>query len=256
MAAEGIKGLAYQPASSPLGGAGWNSETASLGGTGRTSPLKDGHLAGRGGASPLATLASSIFIHLHRSASSSRTQPSSFIHLYRSASSSQTQPASSSRTIFITALHRTQPSSSSSPSSSPSSFITVVFLELAVAVTVSGRCLPRRCFEKVQKTLTSITPPSISLSPPFALKIATRFVVSQHAIPLAVLLVVPLVVLVVVLLASLSLAVLLASLSRFCSPCCSKVDINNLEEYISLVVDATIKTGITHQMEAFKAGFN
>ncbi|XP_020960110.1 uncharacterized protein LOC107648395 isoform X3 [Arachis ipaensis] len=34
------------------------------------------------------------------------------------------------------------------------------------------------------------------------------------------------------------------------------VDINNLEEYISLVVDATVKTGITRQMEAFKAGFN
>ncbi|XP_057752289.1 E3 ubiquitin-protein ligase UPL3-like [Arachis stenosperma] len=32
--------------------------------------------------------------------------------------------------------------------------------------------------------------------------------------------------------------------------------INNLEEYISLVVDATIKTRITRQMEAFKAGFN
>ncbi|XLR48258.1 hypothetical protein S83_032918, partial [Arachis hypogaea] len=63
------------------------------------------------------------------------------------------------------------------------------------------------------KTLISITPPSISLLPPFALKIATRFVVSQLAIPLVVLLVVPLAVLVVV---------LLASLSRFCSPCCSK----------------------------------
>lgn len=34
------------------------------------------------------------------------------------------------------------------------------------------------------------------------------------------------------------------------------VDINNLEEYISLVVDATVKTGITRQIEAFKAGFN
>ncbi|GMI73373.1 KAKTUS, UBIQUITIN-PROTEIN LIGASE 3 [Hibiscus trionum] len=34
------------------------------------------------------------------------------------------------------------------------------------------------------------------------------------------------------------------------------VDINNLEEYISLVVDATVKTGITRQMEAFRAGFN
>ena len=35
-----------------------------------------------------------------------------------------------------------------------------------------------------------------------------------------------------------------------------QVDINNLEEYISLVVDATVKTGIMHQVEAFRAGFN
>ncbi|KAJ0969933.1 hypothetical protein J5N97_022810 [Dioscorea zingiberensis] len=34
------------------------------------------------------------------------------------------------------------------------------------------------------------------------------------------------------------------------------VNINNLEEYISLVVDATVKTGITRQMDAFRAGFN
>ncbi|KAI7724542.1 hypothetical protein M8C21_011532 [Ambrosia artemisiifolia] len=34
------------------------------------------------------------------------------------------------------------------------------------------------------------------------------------------------------------------------------VDLNNLEEYISLVVDATVKTGITRQMDAFRAGFN
>ncbi|CAL5377006.1 unnamed protein product [Camellia sinensis] len=34
------------------------------------------------------------------------------------------------------------------------------------------------------------------------------------------------------------------------------VDINKLEEYLSLVVDATVKTGIMRQMEAFKAGFN
>ncbi|XVE48862.1 hypothetical protein DITRI_Ditri01bG0035900 [Diplodiscus trichospermus] len=34
------------------------------------------------------------------------------------------------------------------------------------------------------------------------------------------------------------------------------VDINNLEQYISLVVDATVKTGIMRQMEAFKGGFN
>nr|KAJ0223853.1 hypothetical protein LSAT_V11C200095020 [Lactuca sativa] len=36
----------------------------------------------------------------------------------------------------------------------------------------------------------------------------------------------------------------------------SQVDLNNLEEYISLVVDATVKTGITRQLEAFRAGFN
>ncbi|KAL5706451.1 HECT-type E3 ubiquitin transferase [Ranunculus cassubicifolius] len=34
------------------------------------------------------------------------------------------------------------------------------------------------------------------------------------------------------------------------------VDINNLEEYISLVVDATVKNGIMRQVEAFRAGFN
>ncbi|KAK1262233.1 E3 ubiquitin-protein ligase UPL3 [Acorus gramineus] len=34
------------------------------------------------------------------------------------------------------------------------------------------------------------------------------------------------------------------------------VDINNLEDYISLVVDATVKMGIMRQMEAFRAGFN
>ncbi|XP_034605412.1 E3 ubiquitin-protein ligase UPL3 isoform X1 [Setaria viridis] len=34
------------------------------------------------------------------------------------------------------------------------------------------------------------------------------------------------------------------------------VDIYNLEEYISLVVDATVKTGIMRQVEAMKAGFN
>ncbi|KAL3012530.1 hypothetical protein AAZX31_06G003300 [Glycine max] len=34
------------------------------------------------------------------------------------------------------------------------------------------------------------------------------------------------------------------------------VDINNLEEYISLVADATVKTGIMRQIEAFRAGFN
>lgn len=35
-----------------------------------------------------------------------------------------------------------------------------------------------------------------------------------------------------------------------------QVDINNLEDYISLVVDATVKTGIMRQMEAFRSGFN
>ncbi|KAL7584719.1 hypothetical protein Lser_V15G44695 [Lactuca serriola] len=34
------------------------------------------------------------------------------------------------------------------------------------------------------------------------------------------------------------------------------VDLNNLEEYISLVVDATVKTGITRQLKEFRAGFN
>ncbi|KAL5561195.1 hypothetical protein UlMin_030942 [Ulmus minor] len=34
------------------------------------------------------------------------------------------------------------------------------------------------------------------------------------------------------------------------------VDINNLEEYISSVVDATVKTGLIRQIEAFRAGFN
>ncbi|KAK8625185.1 hypothetical protein V6N13_090061 [Hibiscus sabdariffa] len=34
------------------------------------------------------------------------------------------------------------------------------------------------------------------------------------------------------------------------------VGINNLEDYISLMVDATVKVGITQQMEAFRAGFN
>eukprot|EP01018_Ginkgo_biloba_P024668 Gb_07122 [translate_table: standard] len=34
------------------------------------------------------------------------------------------------------------------------------------------------------------------------------------------------------------------------------VDINSLEEYVSLVVDATVKTGIMPQMEAFREGFN
>lgn len=35
-----------------------------------------------------------------------------------------------------------------------------------------------------------------------------------------------------------------------------QVDLNNLEEYISMVVDATVKTGVMRQIEAFRAGFN
>ena len=35
-----------------------------------------------------------------------------------------------------------------------------------------------------------------------------------------------------------------------------QVDIDHLEEYISLVVDATVKTGIIRQMESFRTGFN
>ncbi|CAN4107359.1 unnamed protein product [Withania somnifera] len=34
------------------------------------------------------------------------------------------------------------------------------------------------------------------------------------------------------------------------------VDLGNLEEYVSLVVDATVRTGIVRQMEAFRSGFN
>ncbi|KAG0502786.1 hypothetical protein HPP92_002858 [Vanilla planifolia] len=34
------------------------------------------------------------------------------------------------------------------------------------------------------------------------------------------------------------------------------VNIDNLEEYVSLVVDATVKSGIAKQIEAFKFGFN
>ncbi|GAV62900.1 HECT domain-containing protein [Cephalotus follicularis] len=34
------------------------------------------------------------------------------------------------------------------------------------------------------------------------------------------------------------------------------VNINNLEEYLTLVVDATVKTGIVRQIEAFRSGFN
>lgn len=31
---------------------------------------------------------------------------------------------------------------------------------------------------------------------------------------------------------------------------------DNLEEYVSLVVDATVYAGISRQVEAFKSGFN
>ncbi|BBM99900.1 E3 ubiquitin-protein ligase TRIP12 [Marchantia polymorpha subsp. ruderalis] len=34
------------------------------------------------------------------------------------------------------------------------------------------------------------------------------------------------------------------------------VDIDSLEEYVSMVVDATVKSGISQQLEAFRAGFN
>lgn len=41
------------------------------------------------------------------------------------------------------------------------------------------------------------------------------------------------------------------------SGCNSKmVNMNNLEEYVSLVVDATLRSGISRQVEAFKRGFN
>jgi E3 ubiquitin-protein ligase TRIP12 len=35
-----------------------------------------------------------------------------------------------------------------------------------------------------------------------------------------------------------------------------QVELENLEEYISLVVEATVKGGIGAQIEAFRAGFN
>lgn len=34
------------------------------------------------------------------------------------------------------------------------------------------------------------------------------------------------------------------------------MDLCNLEEYVTLVVDATVRTGIGRQMEAFRSGFN
>lgn len=35
-----------------------------------------------------------------------------------------------------------------------------------------------------------------------------------------------------------------------------QVGLDNLEEYVSLVVDSTVKSGIAAQMDAFRAGFN
>jgi len=35
-----------------------------------------------------------------------------------------------------------------------------------------------------------------------------------------------------------------------------QVNLDNLEEYVSLVVEATVKSGIGAQIEAFRAGFN
>lgn len=34
------------------------------------------------------------------------------------------------------------------------------------------------------------------------------------------------------------------------------MDLSSLEEYVPLVVDATVGTGIMRQMEAFRSGFN
>ncbi|XP_057962370.1 E3 ubiquitin-protein ligase UPL3-like isoform X2 [Malania oleifera] len=42
----------------------------------------------------------------------------------------------------------------------------------------------------------------------------------------------------------------------FLRPGEKNVDVNNLEEYIALIVDATVKSGIRRQMEAFISGFN
>lgn len=35
-----------------------------------------------------------------------------------------------------------------------------------------------------------------------------------------------------------------------------QLTVENLEEYVNRVVDATVKSGIARQMEAFKSGFN
>ncbi|KAK9126841.1 hypothetical protein Scep_015687 [Stephania cephalantha] len=37
---------------------------------------------------------------------------------------------------------------------------------------------------------------------------------------------------------------------------CEEVTVNNLDEYVSFLVDATIRNGISRQVEAFKSGFN
>jgi hypothetical protein len=34
------------------------------------------------------------------------------------------------------------------------------------------------------------------------------------------------------------------------------VNLDNLEEYLTLVVDATVKVGISAQIEAYRSGFN
>lgn len=35
-----------------------------------------------------------------------------------------------------------------------------------------------------------------------------------------------------------------------------QVNMRNLDDYVSLIVDATVKSGISRQVEAFKSGFN
>lgn len=39
-------------------------------------------------------------------------------------------------------------------------------------------------------------------------------------------------------------------------PCFPQVTMRSLEEYVSLIVDATVSAGISRQVEAFKSGFN
>lgn len=36
----------------------------------------------------------------------------------------------------------------------------------------------------------------------------------------------------------------------------NQVNLDNLEEYVSLVVDATTGSGVSRQLEAFKSGIN